>query len=567
MSHGLTGLGRKRAGRAALIVAMGALPVAAVPALVDRAGAPETVSEASFVSRERPTPEPAVAATAGEPRASVAESPGPEVEELRRELDRLLARAPWRRVRWGVWAVSLDRGDTLFTKNAHEPMAPASNVKIITTAAALHHLGPDFRYRTWVLADGPVRDGVVEGDLVLYGTGDPTFSDQFLRSELTAFEQLAAQLKEAGIRAVAGDLVGDGSYFHGPDIEATWDPRDLNEWFAAPVSALSFNENMISLRIEPAAWVGAPPRIQTLPEGAGVLVENQARTVAAPPERYARVGVVRQSHAEPIRVLGDIQLGTPEIWREMTVSNPPLYAATMFRRVLEAEGIEVYGRTRAVGPGDDSVLGSRSIWGPGFDPAQPPRIVAELESPPLTQMLEVLNNQSHNLYAETVLRSVGAAAIGDASFEGGAQAATEFLTGPVGARSEELTLVDGSGLSAENQVSAAVFVRLLRFMAESDSWEPFWDALPEAGNRRELPRMYRSPAAGNLRAKTGTIERVSALSGVVHAQSGERIAFSILANDVPSAWGAKTLEDRIGVRLAEFTRPGPTSTPSASPLP
>jgi D-alanyl-D-alanine carboxypeptidase/D-alanyl-D-alanine-endopeptidase (penicillin-binding protein 4) len=513
-------------------------------------GAPDAPLASPARGREEaaPTDAPAVALTAG------LAAPDPEVDALRRSIDAVLRGARWSRARWSVLAISLDRGDTLYARDAHEALTPASNVKLVTTAAALHYLGPDFRYPTYVLADGPTEAGVLQGDLVLYGTGDPALSDRFYPSETDVFRSLAAQLREAGIERIAGDLVGDGTYFRGPAVEATWDPTDLSEWFAAPVSALSFNENMIALRVEAAGWVGAPPRIQTLPAGAGVLIDNAARTVASVPDRSRRLAIVRESHGEPIRVVGEISLGSRDVWREITVSDPPHYAATIFRQVLEEEGIRVNGGVRSAGDPDDSVLVDRAVWGPGFESRTAPRVLAEHRSPPLSRILEVVNKQSHNLYAESVLRVLGATVVGDASFEGGVEATRRFLANAVRTHTGVFEQVDGSGLSAENRASASLFVEVLAYMADSELWDPFWETLPEAGNRRELPRMYRSSAAGNLRAKTGTIARVSALSGVVRSASGERIAFSILANDVPSTWRAKNLEDRIGIRLAEFRR-------------
>jgi len=496
----------------------------------------------------------------GAPRATPPPAPpgplGPEVEQLRRTLDGVLAGGRfWRRAEWSVMVVSLDRGDTLYARNPDLALAPASNMKLITTAAALHHLGPDFRYVTYVLADGPVEGGILQGDLVLYGTGDPALSDRFFRSETEVFENLVDQLREAGIRAVAGDLVGDGSYFRGPAVEASWDPRDINEWFAAPVSALSYNENMVALRVEPAAWVGAPPRIQTVPRAAGVPIVNDARTVGEPPEAYRRLAVVRQTHEEPIRVVGEIATGHAEVWREMSVSDPPHYAATLFHEVLTDRGIEVYGRVRSVRTPEASIVSGATLWAPGFQQIGAPTVVATHQSPPMLDLLSVVNKESHNLFAESVLRSVGAVARGNPSFEGGVSGVRDFLTGRVGLPIDAVVQMDGSGLSSENRVSAASFVTLLAYMAASDHWESFWATLPEAGRRGELPRMYRSPAAGNLRAKTGTIEGVSSLSGVVRSASDERLAFSSIVNGVPSSWRAKRLEDRIGISLAQFTRP------------
>jgi PBP4 family serine-type D-alanyl-D-alanine carboxypeptidase len=171
----------------------------------------------------------------------------------------------------------------------------------------------------------------------------------------------------------------------------------------------------------------------------------------------------------------------------------------------------------------------------------------------------VVNKESNNLLAETVAKTLGRVTFGEGSFQGGMRAVERFLLRDVGVPESEIRLRDGSGLSAQNQVSAGALLKLLRFMAASNHWEGFWSTLPEAGVRGELGRMRNSPAARNLRAKTGTMEGVSSLSGMVRTRSGERILFSILANDHPSEYRAKRAEDRIGILLASLTRePAPS---------
>jgi D-alanyl-D-alanine carboxypeptidase/D-alanyl-D-alanine-endopeptidase (penicillin-binding protein 4) len=165
-----------------------------------------------------------------------------------------------------------------------------------------------------------------------------------------------------------------------------------------------------------------------------------------------------------------------------------------------------------------------------------------------------MNRASHNLYSELLLFTLGRIDAGDGSFEGGSRALTEYLVGTVGVPETDLQIEDGSGLSRLNRATSSTFIRLLTHVAASGYADEFWASIPQAGNRLELGRMYRTAAAGNLRAKTGTISRVSALSGVVRAASGEAILFSIVSNGVPSTNAAKRIEDQIGVRLAMFSR-------------
>jgi len=472
------------------------------------------------------------------------------VAALQADLESILrvAAGNGRSSRWSVLAVSLDRGDTLFAASHSDALAPASNMKLLTAAAAIEHLGPDFRYQTFLLASGPVHAGRLEGDLVLYGTGDPGLSDRFSPNGLSVFRAFADSLSALGITIVEGDVVGDGSYFEGPLLGDGWNPNDLNDWFAAPSSAISFNENVFSLRVR--AGSESTPEITTLPAGAGVPFVNSARVGTGP-----SLSIRRTHPSLPILVQGALARGRPEVWRQMTVQDPAHFAASVLRTVLEESGIQVIGGTRVAHAPQESALTRRRVWAPALASERPPRILARHTSPPLTEYLDVVNKRSHNLLADQVYKTMGRVMLGDGSFRGGARALERFLSGSVRRETLQLAIYDGSGLSSLNRMSASDFVAVMDHMAAGDRWDPFWGTLPEAGNPRELRRMARTAAAGNLRAKTGTIQSVSALSGMVRSADGERIAFSIISNQVASTSGAKGIEDRIGSRLAAFTRP------------
>jgi D-alanyl-D-alanine carboxypeptidase/D-alanyl-D-alanine-endopeptidase (penicillin-binding protein 4) len=468
---------------------------------------------------------------------------------LRAELEGAVGSLGGRTARLGVLALSLETGDTLFAHAAHEPMAPASNMKLLTTAAALHYLGPDYRYRTFLLAGGPLENGRLRGDLILYGTGDPGLSDQLPNGQTAPLEALADSLAAAGVRVIEGDVVGDGSFFTGPLLGDGWEADDLNDWFAAPTSGLSFNENVVTLRLVPTT-VGIPPEVLTIPEGAEIPMTLSVG------ERGGRVRIRRTDPLQPIAIEGTLAPGGREVWRQMTVSDPPRYAASVFRHVLESRGIAVVGGVRTIADGAASPVTAHTLWAPAVRPGeQRPRVIASHQSPPLLEYLKIVNKKSHNLFAELTLKTLGRVVGGEGSYEGGARVVRRFLAEEVGADTTGLSVLDGSGLSSLNRVRPATFVDVLGHMARTPLWDAYWETLPEAGNPRELRRMYRTPAAGNLRAKTGTIAHVSALSGVVRSANGERIVFSILANDVPSTFGAKRIEDRIGARLASFERP------------
>lgn len=492
------------------------------------------------------------------------EADGPDARSaLRADLERLLRRSGLPGAEWSVLAVSLDRGDTLFARAPELPRVPASNMKLFTSAAAIRYLGPDFQFATYLLTDGVVDGGVLRGDLFLYGTGDPTISDRFHGSKTEVFERLADELIRLGVRRIEGSVVGDASYFTGPEVPPAWADRYLEDSYAAPASALSFNENVVSLRIRPGASVGAPPRVTIIPEGGIVALVNNARTVASP--RGARVSVDRPDAASPVIVAGRISSGHGGVWRAVTVPDPALFAASALHAVLQQRDIEVAGPARAVRDPVESPVSGGSFFAPGLVDAGPIRVLAVHHSPPLSAILEVVNKRSHNLYAELLLKTLGRVVAGEGSFEAGARVIRDFLTGVVGVMPGEVEIHDGSGLSPQNRATAGALVTTLRFLADSPAlWEPFWNSLPEAGTTGGLRRMFRTAAAGNLRAKTGTIEHVSALSGYVRTGDGERVAFSILVNNAPSTWRAKRIEDQIAVRFASFQRSGYAVTASAA---
>lgn len=480
-----------------------------------------------------------------------------EVSELQADLSQMLDAYSWKDARWGVLVVSLDQSDTLFSESPDSALSPASNLKLLTTAAALRILGPDFRFQTYLLSDSNIANDVLEGDLVLYGTGDPGISDLFFQEREDVLELLADQLEEAGVRTVTGDLVADASHLPGPLRPYSWDPEDLNDHFAAPISALSFNENVVSFRVTPSDRSGPRPEVHTIPENAGLDVHNLA--ITSPRGTRPHLSILREYPLDPIRIEGGIVLGARDAWRQMTVPSPPHFAASVFRNVLLERGIRILGNIRVVESPDKSVL--TGITSPTHHERPRVRILAKHTSPPLSEYISVINKRSNNLFAELVFRTMGRTQEGLGSPEASARAVSVALT-EIGVPMESVVQLDGSGLAAGNRTSASTFVSVLQRMAETETWNHYWASLPQAGTRRELRRMYQTAAAGNLRAKTGTIEGVSALSGIVRSRDQERLAFSILLNGTPSTTRAKRVENLVGARLAEFVR-SPEREPSA----
>lgn len=490
-----------------------------------------------------------LAMTAGGPALTepVAEYP------LQDTFDAITARGQTSGVTWGALAVSLTTGDTLFARNTDLPLPPASNMKLLTTAAGLHFLGAGFRFRTYVLATAPAVEGIVDGDLILFGTGDPALSDRFTRGRGDPLEQLADAVASRGIREISGDLVADGSFLNGPGRSLEWPIDDLDDWFSAPVGGLSYNENLVTLRTVPASIPGAPPVVEVLPPIGRELVVNEALT--RPGRGRPDLIITRTDPDGPITIVGSISSAQQPIWKRMTVTEPARFAGEAFRALLEDRGVRLAGDVRAVIAPEQSPLRAGAA---AFTPAGGGdflHTVATYESPALLEYLEIVNRSSHNFFAESVFKTLGRVAVGEGTYDGGRRAIDQFLDDAVGGPSGQVLQRDGSGLSPQNQASAAAFVSLLTWLHRSGHADDFNTTLPVAGDRRGLGRMYRTEAAGNLRAKTGTIEGVSALSGFVSSANGEPIAFSIISNGIRSRGSAKRLEDQIGTALASWRNP------------
>ncbi len=471
------------------------------------------------------------------------------VVNLSNDLQRLIAGAGWSSDRWSVLVVSLDKGDTLFAHQADTHLAPASGLKLFTTAAALYYLGPEFRYSTFLLADGKIENGVLNGDLVVYGTGDPSFTARFGRRD-GVWHAFADTLAAMGVKEVRGSVIGDASYFAGRGTGTGWQEDYIGASYAAPSSALSYGENIATLEIRPRA-VGEPPFVGLADGASEITVVNHATTVA---RGRSFIHVARSSYDSPLEVRGQISRGTKSIQRTVPVADPAQYAAAVFKKILHDKGITVTGPTKSVTEGAASPVTGRMVFAPALDEKQPVRVLAIYQSPPLIDILEIVNKKSHNLMAEQTLRTVGRVALGEGSVEAGEKAVIQLLVSETGDVPEGFDMDDGSGLSVLDRASARNFIHLLSFMAKSPMFESYWQTLPEAGVPNGLRRMGGTPASGNLRAKTGTIDNVSSLSGYVRARDGERLAFSIISNNVPSTYRAKRIEDAIGIRLASFDR-------------
>ncbi len=392
-------------------------------------------------------------------RAAVTASGVGALEQLRLDLGRIFDDANFDNAQWGVEVASLENGQVLFERNSTRLYMPASNNKVLTGAAALVSLGPDFRFQTRIMTDGAVSGGVLRGNLIVVGSGDPANAPRFHGDDpFRVFREWAGQLKQRGISRIEGKLVGDDSAFADPPIGRAWAWDDLAYGYAAPVTALQFNDNLLTLEIAPGSEPGSPAGTKVLPVPDFLKVE--AFVTTAPAGAVPELDFQR-GEGETLRVTGILPVGSQPATRTVAVRSPAhLYMAAL-RRVLVEEGIAISDGTAVVRNADPARL--TLLW-----------IHA---SPPLAEILKPLLKVSQNLYAETVVRALGVAAAGQGSFDRGKDVVEQVL-GRMGVERGSYAYADGSGLSRLNLLSADLLVRIFKFMHRQPCFPQFYDALP-----------------------------------------------------------------------------------------
>jgi D-alanyl-D-alanine carboxypeptidase/D-alanyl-D-alanine-endopeptidase (penicillin-binding protein 4) len=415
----------------------------------------------------------------------------------------------------------------LARKNATRPVIPASNLKLLTTAAAFELLGSDFEFVTTLSTRGPVGvGGTLRGDVKVSGRGDPTIGARFHDGKSTAvFEEWAGVLKGAGIRTIEGDLVFEHGYFDSEFVHPTWPVNQLTSWYEAPVAALSLEEGCVSVKVTPGR-PGQPAVVRLDPPSSYFQVENTSQT------RPGRGAIVTRKDTEnTIVVTGQMRATAKELQVYVTVVNPIRYFATVMRETFEARGIEIKGEIRLTGKDD------RADW----------RTLTEYRTP-LPVIVFVINKRSQNHYAEMLIKTLGAELRGEGSWDAGAAVLEEWLEKKVKVSRLSFDIIDGSGMSRHNRASAEVFIDLLDYVWKRPWAREFLSSMPYTGERegRLRSRLQSEPYARQVYAKTGYLSRVIGLSGYIRATSGRVYAFSLLFNNYRSGvWEIYRLQDEI----------------------
>jgi D-alanyl-D-alanine carboxypeptidase/D-alanyl-D-alanine-endopeptidase (penicillin-binding protein 4) len=452
--------------------------------------------------------------------------------QLGARIQRLLASTQAARsATWGIQITNAKTGTMAYQFNPDRLLVPASGVKLFTTALALTRLGPDYRYVTRVFAPAPPDDaGVIRGPVTLAGGGDPNLSGRSLPfveravtgPPVTAIEDFADQVVARGVKRIEGDLVGDDTAYIWQPYPDTWQVEDIVTEDGPPASALSVYDNVITLSVLPGSAEGELASVALSPALEYYEIDNRVRTTYSIPRK---VWTERFPGSRQVRIWGALPPGDRGEKFLLAIDDPALYAAGALLDALQRRGVTVKGKAVARHL-------FRNEYEPGRTLERPTAYeLARRTSDPLVEVLRIIDKLSQNLHAELVLREVAKTQRRVGSFEAGLEELRRFLD-EARISPDAYNLVDGSGLSRLNLASASAIVGLLRHMYASNQRDVFMGLLPVGARDGTLQtRFLHTRAAGRIRAKTGTLTHVSALSGYADKANGTVLAFSILANN------------------------------------
>jgi serine-type D-Ala-D-Ala carboxypeptidase/endopeptidase (penicillin-binding protein 4) len=455
------------------------------------------------------------------PRAQTTAVSHPDT--IHADLDAIFAAPALARALTAVRVTSLRDGRVIYERNADTMVMPASNLKIVTVAVAAARLGWDYRFQTRLEAAGSIAEGVLHGDLIVTGGGDPSIVAQDLVGS-ALFDRWADALHAAGIDHVDGRLIGDDRAFAREPLGAGWAWDYLSAGYAAPSGALSYNENIAIARMAAGATAGAPGRVELGPPGHSLDLVNEMTT--GPAGSASSATFLRLPGSARLTVRGQVPIGGAPLTRTTAIDDPTRFFIEALRLGLSTHGIGVAGGAWNV---DDlkapPAAGMR-------------RLIDRHESEPLSSLAGYAMKVSQNFYGETFLKAIGRAAGGIGSAETGRQAVRETLTS-WGLPADALVMSDGSGLSRYDYVTAGLLTAVLMHVWQDERLRgPFLAALPVGGRDGTLESRMKTPDLDRLvQAKTGTISNVRALSGYLDTPAGEKLAFSMIANNftAPSA--------------------------------
>lgn len=461
------------------------------------------------------------------------------VERLADRLDKIIEKSELDSKQTGIFIADAESGQPLYTSNADKPMNPASNVKLLTSAAALDVYDPSYTFHTKLIASAdetkdkesemsPRRlSSTINGSLYVKGTGEA-----FLLFE--DFISWAAQLRRRGVEKIDGDLVIDDTVFQGASLPPGYEQKNEDDAYRSSIGAVSVNFNAVTATVFPGNSAGADPGVMLFPPNDQIEVVNRAKTV---PGDVRRIRGTASPSKNGTKLVVDGRLGAEAnaVRTRKRINNPPHYAGSVLARALDMVGIELTG---------DVETGTAPEHG---------RVLIDHESQPLSYILLAMNKWSNNFMAEQLLLTIGAADKKPSTWERSRQRVYGFLEN-LGLNTSQITYYNGSGLYEGNLVSARQFVKLLIAMQDHRYFPEYLASLAISGRDGTLRDRLDGPKmVDRVRAKTGTLDRVSALSGYLRTETGRRLVFSMLFNNTPrKGWRYRSLQDKLLEQLVDL---------------
>ena len=483
------------------------------------------------------------------PDPRLTRDPSPQAKHAARQalthaLDHLVATTNLAHARVGIAVYSLTDHQEIYGHDPGALLNPASNVKLFTSAAALELLGPAFRFDTELyVSHAPDAKGVIHGNLYVKGKGDPTFTTERMH-------RLVDDLWQLGIRKITGHLVLDDTYFDDHRLGPGWEQDDSDHAYIAPTGALSFNYNSVAVHVRPGPRVWHRAVVTVDPDSRYFIVKNRVVTGSRRSRRRHFTASVDDGIHQEIEVHGVEPINRDGAVYYRRVGNPPIYFGDTLVAFLGRRGIRVSHHQPVLGAVPDAA-----------------ELLYRSESHRLADIVETMDKVSNNHMAEQILKTLGAEVMGvPGSWPKGVAAVERWLAERVGVPRGSYVMKNGSGLNDTNRFSARQITEVLAHMWRHFQVMPeYVSALPVAG--RDGTARYRldgTPAAGILRAKTGTLENVSAFSGYVATADGEVLAFSILVNDYPGRY-SQVIDgiDSVAEAISEYARPR-SATPATA---
>ena len=459
------------------------------------------------------------------------------------QLQQLIDQPKWESALWGVHIVSLKDGKVLFSSNARKRFLPASNMKLLIGAAALDAFGADFRFETPVYGEGTINaQGRLLGNLVIAGRGDPNLEgriydpqhEELMQQDIPGvMVHIAGQLADRGLKSIVGDVVSDETLFLHEPHDPSWALENVLWSYSAPVSPLAAAENWFQLEVLPGETEGSAAFLRPVPVDSGLVLVNQVKTTSH--GREAWMGVDLNPEGSHVTLRGEIPLRHAGLKYNLAVRDAGVFAGRLLKLALAQRGIAITGevKTRQLSAleileqGKSSLDAAKRLQSAYREEQK----LASVRTQPLSESLKVMMKTSNNLYAEMMLRNLGAQTTGLGSVATGVSALERFLE-KTGNSKNSVSLNDGSGLSRKNLITPESVVRVLQYMDQHSHRDVFLDSLPVAGRDGTLKsRMKKGPAFEHVFAKTGSIDFVNTLSGFAMAKSGDRLAFSIMVNN------------------------------------